>query len=338
MANANSKTQHTKGLVLKLVFLAVLVGATVTIVAQHINAPYRHNEGLVFGTSYHITYQHESDLQPKIEARLAEVDSTFSMFNQKSLTSQFNRAGSVKPNKMLNEVWKLAQTVNRETSGAFDPTVAPLVNAWGFGFKKEQMPSDQEVAELLSHIGMANVCLEDGILKRTDPKTMLDFSAIAKGYGADAVAQLLREEGVTNFMIEIGGEVVASGVNEEKEPWHIGVTKPVDDRANADNELETVLSLSNKALATSGNYRNFYYKGGRKYAHTIDPKTGRPVQHNILSATVIADNCATADAYATAFMVVGLDSAQAILKRHKELQAYLICSNPDGSYHVWQSQ
>jgi thiamine biosynthesis lipoprotein len=148
---------------------------------------------------------------------------------------------------------------------------------------------------------------------------MLDCSAIAKGYGVDVVANYLRRQGVKNFMVEIGGEVVTCGVSESRLPWKIGVTKPLDDSLQQYQELQTVLNVTNKAMATSGNYRNFYYKGGKKYAHTIDPKTGYPVQHNILSSTVIANDCATADAYATSFMVTGLAGAKKILEKHPEL-------------------
>lgn len=138
-------------------------------------------------------------------------------------------------------------------------------------------------------------------------------------------------------MVEIGGEIVVSGVNDERMPWKIGVTKPTDDSLSVNQELQTVLNVTDKAMATSGNYRNFYYKNGKKYAHTIDPKTGRPVQHNILSATVIADNCATADAYATSFMVLGLDKAKKVLEKHTELMAYFIYSDSEGKNAVWFS-
>ena len=167
---------------------------------------------------------------------------------------------------------------------------------------------------------------------------MLDCSAIAKGYGCDAVAQLLRSLGITNFRVEIGGEVVASGKNARQDKWRIGVTKPIDDSLNVNNEMQTILPLTDMAMATIGKYRNFHYKNGRKYAHTINPKTGMPVQHNILSATVITNSCAKADAYATAFMVMGLDSAKAVMKRHPEMMAYFICDDGKGGYKVWKSE
>ena len=165
---------------------------------------------------------------------------------------------------------------------------------------------------------------------------MLDCSAIAKGYGADVVAQLLSDKGIKNYLVEIGGEVVTRGISEKRLPWKIGVTKPTDDSLQVSTELQTVLNITDKAMATSGNYRNFYYKNGRKYAHTIDPKTGRPVQHNILSATVLCDRCAEADAYATSFMVMGLQGARRVLDAHPELMAYLIYDD-HGHNRVWYS-
>ncbi len=138
-------------------------------------------------------------------------------------------------------------------------------------------------------------------------------------------------------MVEIGGEIVTQGISEKRLPWKVGVTKPTDDSLSVNGELQTVLNVTDIAMATSGNYRNFYYKGGRKYAHTIDPKTGYPVQHSLLSATVLAKNCAVADAYATSFMVLGVERAKAVLERHPELMAYFIYARPDGTNDVWFS-
>lgn len=161
---------------------------------------------------------------------------------------------------------------------------------------------------------------------------MLDCSAIAKGFGVDAVARLLERKGIKNYMVDIGGEVVVRGKNSKMNAWRIGINKPVDDSLSVNQELQTVLAISDVGMATSGNYRNFYYKGGKKYAHTIDPRTGYPVQHSILSSTVIAKDCASADAYATAFMVMGLDSAKAFCEAHPELDAYFICSGEGDKY------
>ena len=241
---------------------------------------------------------------------------------------------------MFKEVYDLAQTVDKETDGAFDITVAPLVNAWGFGFKNQQMPTQKDVDLLRQNIGMNLLAIQNSngqeVLARKKPGVMLDFGAIAKGFGSDVVARFLRAKGIKNFMVEIGGEVVTSGISQKRLPWKIGVTKPTDDSLNTSNELQTVLNVTDKAMATSGNYRNFYYKGGKKYAHTIDPKTGYPVQHSLLSATVLAQNCATADAYATSFMVLGIEGAKKVLDRHPELMAYFIYDD-NGKWSVWYS-
>jgi thiamine biosynthesis lipoprotein len=238
---------------------------------------------------------------------------------------------------MFLDVYKLAMSISKETDGAFDITVAPLVNAWGFGFKNGIEPSKQQVDSLMQIIGYQKVTLEKGKISKTDDRIMLDCSAIAKGYGTDVVAKLLRSKGVNNFMIEIGGEIVTSGLNPDQKPWRVGISKPEDDVQGAGQEVQSIVAITDKAMATSGNYRNFYYKGGKKYAHTIDPKTGYPVQHSILSATVFANTCAVADAYATSFMVMGVEKAKQVLAQHPELMAYLIYSDQDGKNAVWYS-
>lgn len=329
----------------------LLIIGTIYIARQEHSKTYRHAEGSIFGTIYHITYEADRDLQPDMVEALMRVDNSLSMFNDSSVISRINRGEDVDLSKqrMFVEVFQLAQTISKETNGAFDITVAPLVNAWGFGFKNDTKPSPAAIDSLRQFIGYQNVNIVNHQVQKTDPRTMLDCSAIAKGYGTDVVARLLRSKDVSNFMIEIGGEVVVAGKNDRGGPWRIGVTKPTEDPENQNNELQAVLSLpyhnststskhTLSALATSGNYRNFYYKDGKRYAHTIDPRTGYPVQHNILSATVIAPNCATADAYATSFMVLGLDSAKQVLAHHPELLAYLIYTDEKGQYATWQSE
>lgn len=189
----------------------------------------------------------------------------------------------------------------------------------------------------MQFIGYEKVSLIGKGIKKSNPKVMLDCSAIAKGYGTDVVARFLKKNDIQNFMVEIGGEIVVSGISESRSPWKIGVNKPVEDKGNENSEIQAILNITNKAMATSGNYRNFYYKGGKKYAHTIDPKTGYPVQHSLLSSTVLANDCATADAYATAFMVMGMEKAKKILENHKELLAYFIYSDHQGKLKVWCS-
>lgn len=321
----------------QLPFLFLLIIGTITIISQQRSTPYQHDEGFVFGTVYHITYQSEENLQSQIESELAKVDNSLSTFNKKSIISRINRNEDIETNAMFSEVFNLAESISKETEGAFDITVAPLVNAWGFGFKTGKAPDKQTLDSIRNLVGYQMVSINGKHVKKQKAGIMLDCSAIAKGYGSDVVARLLKSKGIDNFMVEIGGEVVTSGNSEKRLPWRIGVNKPNDDSLNLNNELQTVLNVTDMAMATSGNYRNFYYKNGKKYAHTIDPKTGYPVQHNILSATVLAKDCATADAYATSFMVLGLDGAKKILEKHQNLLAYLIYSDHQGKNQIWYS-
>ncbi len=314
----------TKSL-LKFLFLLLLIGGTFYIARQRSTdtadsqIPYLHNEGFMFGTVYHLTYQCADDQHEAIERVLNQVDCEFSMFNEQSTVSAINRGENPPRSDIFNEVYNLALSVNADTDGAFDITVAPLVNAWGFGFKHQQMPTAEKV---------------DSLLKI---RSQMDFSAIAKGYGCDIAARKLDELGVTNYMIEVGGEVVAKGTNAKGKPWRIGISTPEEDSLQQNNELQAVVALSKGAIATSGNYRRFYYKGGRKYAHIIDPRTGYPVQHEVLSATVLADRCVLADAYATSFMVLGLEKSKQVLSRHPELQAFFIYTDAQGELTVWHT-
>ncbi len=295
-------------------------------------------EGYVFGTVYHITYMSQDDLTEGIKKTLDEVDCSLSPFNKKSTITAINEGKSMKVDEMLADVFNLAKKVSEETDGAFDITVAPLVNLWGFGFKTGEKVSDSTVDSLRQYVGFNTVKLENGNIVKEHPETMLDCSAIAKGFGVDAVGKFLESQKVTSYMVEIGGEVRLRGYNPNGDNWSIGVTKPTDDSLCLQNDLQQVIKTTNIGMATSGNYRNFYVKDGKKYAHTIDPRTGYPVQHSILSSTVLAGDCATADAYATAFMVLGMEGAQKVLSKHKELEAYFIYTDKDGTMQEWCSE
>ncbi len=238
---------------------------------------------------------------------------------------------------LITCVWNMSQSISQETEGAFDPTVAPLVNIWGFGFKKRQIPDKAIIDSLRELVGWQRISIQNGSFCKEDPRMVIDFSAVAKGFGVDHVANLFRNMGIQNFMVEIGGEIVAQGTNPKGDAWRIGISKPDDDSTGTNNELQEVIEVHNGALATSGNYRNFYVEGGRKIAHTIDPKTGYPAQQSILSSTVKAPSCAMADGYATAFMVMGMERAQDFLKKHPQLQAYFIYADENGQYQTWHT-
>ena len=324
---------NKKKLLWQIPFLLLLIVGTIVILKKQ--PPFRTNEGMVFGTIYKITYQHNDDLQNEIKAAMMEVDNSLSPYNPNSIITRINHNEDTLLNEHFLHVFNLAQQISAETEGAFDITVAPLVNAWGFGFKHSIDIDPNVIDSLRQFVGYQKIKLEDGKIVKEDARTMLDCSAIAKGYGVDRVARLLDQKGVQHYMVDIGGEVVLKGKNPRMKTWRIGINKPVEDSLSVNQELQTILEVSGVGMATSGNYRKFYYKDGKRYAHTIDPRVGTPVQHNILSATVIAKDCTTADAYATAFMVMGLEEAKAFCEAHPELHAYFICDGEGDSYEIF---
>lgn len=297
------------------------------------NKEYTYNKGQIYGTYYTITYLQPKkvDLQEKIEAKFREFDNSLSTFNPNSIISRINRNDStVEADNYFEEMYLMAHQVSVKSNGAFDITVAPLVNAWGFGFGNHEHSVQPDVDSILPFVGYTKIALKNRKLIKNDPRTMLDASAIAKGQSCDVVGKLLEENGCLHYMVEIGGEVACKGLNPKGEKWHIGIDKPNDDPANEDSELQTIVALSDAGLATSGNYRQYYYRGGKKFAHTIEPRTGNPVNHNLLSATVIAPTCMQADAYATAFMVLGADSSILICNSIPGMDCYLIYQGKDG--------
>jgi len=238
-------------------FLLFLIVGTIYIIKQQQDAPYQHDKGAIFGTTYSIIYQSNENLNKEIMAALNEVDQSMSTFNKGSVISKINRNEQVQPDRMFVDVFQLANKISIETNGAFDVTVAPLVNAWGFGFKNGVHPTPQTIDSLKQFIGYQKVAYVNERIKKQDPRLMLDFSAIAKGYGSDVVANLLKRKGIENFMVEIGGEIVTCGISEKRLPWKVGVTKPTDDSLNVNQELQTILNVTDKSMATSGNYRKF---------------------------------------------------------------------------------
>ena len=327
---------NKKKLAWQLPFLAILIIGTIIILKKQ--APFRTDEGFVFGTVYKITYQSEDNLKEEIETELKKVDNSLSPFNPNSVITRVNHNEKTEVDSFFVHVFHLSKKISDETHGAFDITVAPLVNAWGFGFKKSTGVDSLIVDSLRQMIGYQKIDLQNNRIMKKDPRIMLDCSAIAKGFGVDAVARLLERKGIKNYMVDIGGEVVVKGKNPSKGLWRIGINKPIDDSLAVNQDLQTILEITDLGLATSGNYRNYYYKDGKKYAHTIDPRTGYPVQHNILSSTVIAKDCMTADALATAFMVMGLEEAEAFCKADTTIDAYFIYSGENGEFKTFYTE
>lgn len=297
---------------------------------------YQFNEGYVFGTIYHFKYLAEDDLKEEIENELKKFDLSLSTFNPNSTITKINHSGT-EGFDLNNDPWTLrviekSLEFSKISEGAFDITVAPLVNAWGFGFEKEANVTQEYIDSLLKFVGYKLIKLENGILYKSDPRIMLDASAIAKGYSCDVVAEFLKSRGITDYMIEIGGEMCLSGKNAIGGDWRIGISTPNDDSTSINDQWEEKITITDKCLATSGNYRRFYIKDGKKFAHTIDPISGYPVQHSLLSASVIAKDCLTADALATAFMVMGVEKALTLAESLPDVEALFICSEDSTTF------
>lgn len=292
----------------------------------------------IFGTMMNVTYTSREDLHDSIMDCLHGVDASLSMFNPKSTISRINRGETDSLDVHLQAILPMAYSVSEATNGAFDITTAPLVNAWGFGFKHSQLPTDSQVDSLRSMVNYKFITWQEGRIFKEKSDVVIDLSAIAKGYGVDMVAHLLNEHSVQNYMVEIGGEIVCRGNNPKGEAWHIGINRPVEDSTGTNNEVQEVIKVHDRAMATSGNYRNFYIApDGRTLSHTIDPTTGYPVQHSLLSSTVLAPTCAMADAFATSFMVIGIDSALKVVEKHPELDVYFIYADSTGAYRTWDN-
>jgi len=291
---------------------------------------YVHNEGKTQGTYYSATYlQPEGiDLQPKIEEKLHQFDMSLSTYNPQSIISQINNnVDSVRTDAFFEEMYGMARSVSEKTNGAFDITVGPLVKAWGFGSGFHNREKDPDLSKILPYIGYKKIKFEDHRIIKENP-------LIAQGLSTDIIARLLEENGCTQYMVEIGGEVMCKGLNPKGEKWKIGIDKPIDEPTGENQEFQTIVAISGVAINTSGNYRQFYYRDGKKYAHEIDPRSGYPVVHSLLSATVVAPTCMEADAYATAFMILGVDSAMQICKTIPGMDCYLIYADKNGKNQV----
>ena len=280
---------------------------------------------------YNVTYIHPDglDLSQSIDSLLKVWNESMSTYIPTSEISTFNRDSCFTyQSHYFLPVLKKSEEVYHETDGAFDPTVAPLVNAWGFGPEDTQHPDSSTVDSLLQFVGFDKVVFDQHEVCKKIRGLQLDFSAIAKGYAVDVVADFIRSKGIKNLLVEIGGELICYGSNDQGKPWRTGIENPKVALDQVD--LYAIANIKDMAVATSGNYRNYYVEDGVTYSHTIDPATGYPVQRNILSASVFANDCMTADAFATAFMVSGVDKTKEILAREKDLEAFIIYTDQNG--------
>lgn len=308
--------------------------------------PYVRIEGFAQGGTYHVICSPvrglgEQALRSEIDKRLLAIDFSLSGYNKGSLLSRLNAGEDLPLDSLLIGCFTRSKEIWAETEGAFDPSAAPLFDLWGFGFANKGKVTDEAVDSVLALIGMDRFRLEtreDGTthLVREDPRMKLNFNAIAQGYSCDIIARFLDSLGCRAYLVDIGREIICKGLNESGTAWRIGLDKPTDGNMEEGRDLQAILEVSDCGIVTSGNYRKFYIENGQKYAHTIDPKTGRPVSHNLLSATVVAKDAATADAYATWLMVVGVDKARAILSGRPDLEALLVYEE-DGQMRTYQT-
>lgn len=296
--------------------------------------------GQAQGTYYAITYfdQAKRNFQPSVDSLLKSFDQVASLWVDTSMINRVNNNEDVVLNDDFLTLFRMSQEVSEATNGCFDITVGPLVKAWGFGPGNQSAIGPETVDSLLPLVGFRNVMVRNNRLIKSDPGIKIDFNAIAQGYSVDLVSQFLESKGIGNHLVDIGGEICAHGAKPGGKPWVVGIEKPSEDQSSV-RELEAELPVTDRAVATSGNYRKYYEKDGVRYSHTIDPHTGYPVRHTLLGVTVVADRCAYADAYATAFIVMGLDSVLKFLERDTSgLEAYFICSAPEGSFETVMTQ
>lgn len=291
-------------------------------------------------TPYHIKYAYTVPLDEEIDAQLKYFYHLFNAFDSTSVISQVNQNKDVEVDSLFQRVFNKAMEVAELTGGAYDVTCAPMINLWGFGFSRKDSVTPEHIDSIRQFVGYKKVRLEGNRVVKDDPRLIMNFSSLADGTVCDMVAQELEKKGVQDYLVEFGGEMRMKGVNPEGKDWRLGITKPTDDATGINQELEQVVSFPIPVgMATSGNYRNFYIKDGRKYAHTIDPRLGCPVQRDILSATIVASDGMTADAFATAFMVLGSDSAKVLYSQVPGLEYFIICPDSIGEgYHTEYSE
>ena len=291
------------------------------------------------GTTYHITYYDKKnrDLQPKIEKLLHRFDLSVSTYIPNSIISRINsNQKNVIVDTYFITCFNKAKEVWKNTNGAFDPTVYSLVNAWGFGPGKKQTIEKAKIDSLLAFVGFELIELKGNKIIKKDPRVALDFNAFAQGYSVDVVSEFLNSKGITAYIVEIGGEVYANGKKPNGDNWKVGIEKPIDNKESV-NPLKAIAKLENLAIATSGNYRRYTIENGKKFAHHIDPKTGYPTKNNLLSASIFSKQCISSDANATGVLVLGLEKAKIFLEAHPELQAYLIYSDENGAYQIYET-
>jgi FAD:protein FMN transferase len=299
---------------------------------------YKKVSGFAQGSAYHITYENrkEKDYSDDISALLKKFDKSLSIFDSTSIISRINHN---EPNVVVDDwfetVFNKSAEINRLSGGAFDITVGPVVKAWGFTTAPVAKHDSSYIDSLLQFVGMKYVKLENQHVIKAIPGVQLDVNALAQGYSVDLVCDFFNQKGIKNYLVEIGGEVRGKGVNASGKPWRIGIDKPIDGSTEPGNDLEAIVEINNLSISTSGNYRKYYIENGVKYSHEINPFTGRPAKNSLLSASVVAEDCITADALATTFMVLGVEKSKQLLQNLKGVDVFFVYNGPNGEYKTF---
>jgi thiamine biosynthesis lipoprotein len=320
--------------------LLTIIVILITTISSYSQLESAEIEGDTQGTTYHIIYldTKHRNLQPEIEKLLIDFDFSVSTYNPYSIITRVNQNDKeVRVDKYFKACFKKAKEVWKNSNGAFDPTVLPLTNIWGFGPGKKSEIEKTKIDSILQFVGLNLIDLKGSKIIKKDPRVALDFNAFAQGYSVDVVSNFLNKKGIESFIVEIGGEVYARGTDLNGKIWTVNLEEPKDNK-EAINKTIAVAKLNNLAISTSGNNRRYFIENGIKYAHHLDPKTGYPTKNNLLSASVFAKNCITTDANATGILVMGLEKAKLFLENHPELEALLTYSDDNGNYKYFKTK
>ncbi len=297
-------------------------------------------DGFAQGGTFHLVYQpaanaQEYNIPDSLSLYFKQIDKSLSGYDSTSLVSRINRGENPPLDSLFIECFNISKAIYENTDGAFDISAAPFFDLWGFGFSNKGEISQQKIDSLMNFVGMEKLSITydsatgASYLLKSDERMKVNFNAIAQGYTCDYICSKLEKMGIENYLLEVGGEILCKGVNAKGNPWSIGIDKPIDGNFIPGQSVEAVLEVSGRGLVTSGNYRKFYIIDGEKFSHTIDPRTGYPVKHNLLSATVLAPTAAMADAYATYLMVIGMEKGKEFISKAENMDALMVYGEQD---------
>jgi FAD:protein FMN transferase len=303
---------------------SLIIFAFITLLSSCKNEETYNFQGTGFGSYYSITYigQENPKLQQQVDSIIADLNYQLSLFDTTSMMYRINQGEPLRFTEDMIKMYKISQEVSLATDGAYDITVTPLINLWGFGKDKSKKIEKSIIDSIVQIVGYTKIRLENGIIVRNDPRIQINFNAIADGYASEKIARFIEKQGYSNCIVDVGGEIVALGTKDGKQ-WQVGIQTPTND-AKGEIDAQYTFPVKNKAISTSGNYRKYTEVDGKRYSHIINPKTGQPEHSSLLSVTVLADDCATADAYSTAFMILSMEKTMEIVKKNPKISVYFI--------------